>query len=66
MSHNGRSFDPSTKVFDEIAHNIRDIKTWSDEKFDRHFSRLLPPCMSVSLDRLKMYRDDIKEQEWAQ
>lgn len=67
MSANGYPACEVTKVFDEIALNIHEIAEWPLTKFKKHFQYNMSVHNGlVSMERLLEYREQIKNQWWAQ
>lgn len=53
-------------LFDSIALNIKEVRNWSDTNFDAYYAdNMLVKDGTVSISRLRQYRDAIKDEHWA-
>jgi hypothetical protein len=53
------------RVFDEVAANIQHVTALTDEEFDKQYQKKAYQS-NVSMERLRAYRDQIKNEAWAQ
>lgn len=60
----GLMFHFDHRVFDDVAANIKHVAVLSDEDFEKEYHKKAYQS-NVSMERLRAYRDQIKNEYWA-